>query len=106
MSAVATFSRNAPVVRHLRITGQLQGVFYRAGMSLQADALGVCGWVRNRKDGSVEAMACGTAQSLRALIEWAHRGPPSARVHRVEVRPVDTATESEVFIDFAVREAA
>ena len=61
---------------HLFITGGVQGVGYRYGLCVEARRLGVTGWVRNRADGSVEAIVEGPAASLRALIEWAHRGPP------------------------------
>jgi len=98
----ARFTPDTPVARHLHITGRVQGVYYRAGMTLQAEALGLCGWVRNRRDGSVEAMACGPASALRALIDWAHQGPPNARVHRVAVSAADT---TELLIGFEQREA-
>jgi acylphosphatase len=71
-------------VRRLLILGHVQGVGYRDALSAQAEALGVRGWVRNRADGSVEALASGDAESLEALIAWARRGPPLARVTEVQ----------------------
>jgi acylphosphatase len=76
------------ITRLLRITGRVQGVYYRASTVQQAQALGLRGWVRNRRDGSVEALATGPAEAVQALIEWAQRGPVMARVERVEVQEV------------------
>lgn len=75
----------ALVTRHLVITGLVQGVWYRESMREAADGLGVTGWVRNRLDGSVEAMVQGEADRVEALIDWCRSGPPLARVKAVQV---------------------
>jgi acylphosphatase len=72
---------------HLSIHGIVQGVGYRDAFSLQALHRGVDGWVRNRRDGSVEAVIQGEAHAVEAVIRWARRGPPAARVDRIDNRP-------------------
>ena len=79
------------IARHVRVTGQVQGVFYRGWTKDQADELGVVGWVRNQQDGSVEAYLCGEAEAVAALIERMRRGPPAARVAGIEADDVDPA---------------
>ena len=67
----------------LRITGRVQGVGYRAWAIDTARRLGLRGWVRNRADGSVEALATGHDDALAAMIEACREGPPAARVAEV-----------------------
>jgi acylphosphatase len=74
------------MARHLVITGLVQGVGYRYSLRREALRLGLAGWVRNRLDGSVEAMIEGPPDAMTALVDWAHRGPPSARVAGVSAR--------------------
>ena len=69
---------------HLHISGRVQGVWFRESMKREAERLGMTGWVRNLTDGRVEAVACGTESQLEALLQWSAKGPPLARVDRVE----------------------
>jgi acylphosphatase len=77
------------VTQRLSIRGRVQGVGYRDAMRIEARRLGVTGWVRNRHDGSVEALVQGTPEAVDALMQWVHRGPPLAMVLRVEAVPAD-----------------
>jgi acylphosphatase len=71
------------VTRQIRIHGRVQGVGYRDYLRDEADRLGVTGWVRNRADGSVEAVLQGSAEAVERILSWARRGPPAARVTRL-----------------------
>ena len=82
------------MAKHLIITGIVQGVGYRASFMQQARALQLSGWVRNRRDGSVEAMVAGDAQAVQAIIDWARRGPSSARVDDIAVVDMEDAAVS------------
>ena len=73
------------VGRKLLIRGRAQGVGFRWSMLELANRLGVGGWVRNRRDGSVEALVCGPNPEVAAMIHWAGQGPAGARVESVEV---------------------
>jgi acylphosphatase len=75
--------------RLLQITGRVQGVGFRYSMQHEAARLGVHGWVRNRRDGSVEALVQGSAEAIAAITDWARRGPPGARVENVRVSNAD-----------------
>jgi acylphosphatase len=70
---------------HLFIKGWVQGVFFRYETQNTANRLGLKGWVRNLKDGSVEVVAEGPKKNLEQLIAWCWKGPPLARVEKVEV---------------------
>lgn len=72
-------------VRRLVITGRVQGVGFRYAMAAQARRLGVSGWVRNRRDGSVEAMIAGNPAQIEAMLAWSRKGPDLACVDHVAV---------------------
>ena len=68
----------------LRVSGRVQGVWYRGATQAEARKLGVDGWVRNLPDGSVEALIEGDAAAVRALVDWCRTGPSGARVASVQ----------------------
>ena len=74
---------------HLAIRGRVQGVGFRYSMAEEAARLGLAGWVRNRRDGSVEAVVQGPAAAVEAMRRWAGKGPPSAQVSAVEATPAE-----------------
>jgi acylphosphatase len=73
----------------LIVTGRVQGVGYRDALREEAQRRGVAGWVRNRRDGSVEAVLQGAQDALDATITWARQGPAFARVLEVRTHPGD-----------------
>jgi len=75
------------VTRRLQISGRVQGVGFRYAMRHEAAQRGVRGWVRNRSDGSVEALFAGEADAVEGLAAWAHQGPPGAKVTEVRALP-------------------
>lgn len=77
----------AEVIYRLEIRGRVQGVFYRFAMVREAQRLGVRGWVRNRLDGSVEAVVAGEPGLVDRVINWARQGPERAVVASVDVYP-------------------
>jgi len=76
-----------------RITGKVQGVFFRAGTRTEAQRLGLRGHARNLPDGSVEVVAVGDSKAIDALARWLQHGPPHARVDEV-LREEAAATEA------------
>lgn len=70
--------------RHFLVSGQVQGVFFRASTEAAARRLGLTGWVRNLRDGRVEVLACGAENRLAELERWLWQGPPRARVTQVQ----------------------
>ena len=80
--------------RQIRVKGRVQGVGYRDALRAEAQRLGITGWVRNRADGSVEALLQGDAAAVAALITWARRGPSLARVISLEEEPAAPASHT------------
>lgn len=83
--------------RHLDIRGRVQGVGFRDALCVQAERLGLTGWVRNRTDGSVEALVQGTDAAVEQLVAWARRGPPLASVTHLHDAPGDDAQKHPTF---------
>ena len=75
--------------RLIRVFGRVQGVWFRGWAVDAATALGLSGWVRNRRDGSVEILAEGSEEAIAALVEQCRRGPSAARVERIEAEESD-----------------
>lgn len=71
---------------HVVITGRVQGVWFRGSTQAEARARNVRGWVRNCPDGTVEALLEGEEEAVRTIVEWCRRGPPGAKVVRVDVK--------------------
>ncbi len=88
------------ITLHLNITGRVQDVGFRESMRLIANALNVNGWVRNRADGSVEAVLQGDDAAVEQLVGWCHNGPPGANVKYVNASLFET---EETFIAFSRR---
>lgn len=80
--------------RRIIVTGVVQGVGYRWNIVQQAQRLGLVGWVRNRRDGNVEAFAQGSNEALAALIAWSRAGPAGARVDHVHVEQASLADDT------------
>ena len=85
---------------HVMVCGRVQGVGFRYWAAGEADRLGIGGWIRNRRDGRVEAMVCGDAAAVSTMLDLLRRGPRHARV--------DTLTElargEEVMHGFEIRQ--
>jgi acylphosphatase len=71
--------------RRVVVHGRVQGVFFRDSCRREARSRQVAGWVRNNDDGTVEAVFEGEEDAVTTLVDWAHRGPPSAQISRVDV---------------------
>ena len=81
----------------LTITGRVQGVGYRDWAIGTGQRLGLAGWVRNRRDGAVEALIVGEDEAVGQMIEACRRGPPLARVDDIDIDPVDLDIMPEGF---------
>ena len=83
------------LARRVVVRGRVQGVGFRYAMVAAAQARGVTGWVRNRRDGSVEALVQGDAEAVESVIAWCRRGPPAAQVSGVDVAEADVEAHAE-----------
>jgi acylphosphatase len=90
------------IVRHVVIHGRVQGVGFRAFVEDTAERLALEGWVRNRRDGTVEAVFAGPEQSVAAAIEACRTGPRSARVTNVDVAEGESVLQQRDATRFAV----
>jgi len=70
---------------HVIISGKVQGVWFRANTKQKAEQYGITGWIKNTKEGNVEAVFEGENKHIKELIEWCQRGPPLAEVEDVIV---------------------
>ena len=77
------------IARRVRVTGHVQGVFFRAWTRDEAQTLHLSGWVRNCSDGSVEAQIEGDEEAVEELVDLIREGPPGARVQSVEIEESD-----------------
>ena len=84
---MTTFPASPRVTLRLVIYGRVQGVYFRESMRIEAQNLGVAGWVCNRSDGTVEAVVHGEAPIVDAIVRWAQRGSDHSHVDRVEIQP-------------------
>ena len=82
---------------HVIVHGLVQGVSFRHYTHRQALELGITGWVRNRPDGTVEALLEGPEEAVRNMVEWCRNGPPAAKVERLEVTHEDYRGEYKSF---------
>ena len=81
------YAMDEVVTIRVRITGRVQGVWYRGWTAEEARRLGLAGWVRNRLDGSVEAVFSGPERMVHTMIDQCRQGPPAARVSAITERP-------------------
>lgn len=84
----------------LKITGKVQGVFFRAETRNAAMGFGLTGYVKNMPDGSVLALVQGDKKNIESMIDWCHKGPPLSRVDGVTV---ETVPAKDGRLDFEIR---
>lgn len=91
---------SAMIRAHVKITGKVQGVFFRAHAQRKAEDLGILGWVANEADGSVALVVEGQENLVGDFIDWCHSGPSTAHVEKVEV---DKQSYTGEFDSFGIR---
>lgn len=85
---------------HVFVSGRVQGVFFRQSTFEKAKLLGLCGWVRNTEDGRVEAVFEGEEERIKKILEWMKKGPPLAKVKKLEIFEEEARGE---FKDFEIK---
>ena len=85
------------VAARFTVSGRVQGVFFRASTRKQAQRLGLRGHARNRDNGRVEVLACGTQEAINQLADWLRHGPAAARVDSVERHAVEPPADLDGF---------
>jgi acylphosphatase len=90
-----TTQAGARIAARVRIHGRVQGVWFRAWTMQEARRLGLGGWVRNRRDGTVEAEFAGPPDAVEAMVAACHDGPPLAKVARVDRQPGSDESAAE-----------
>lgn len=85
---------------HVRITGKVQGVWFRQSTKQEAETHYITGWIKNTKDGAVEGVFQGAENDVDALLHWCHHGPPLSKVEEVLVDEIDGET---TFSTFSIR---
>lgn len=83
---------------HIFVSGRVQGVFFRQSTQQVAQNFGLSGWVRNTEDGRVEILVEGEKEKIEKLIEWLHKGPPLARVEKVQSNWEEFKGEFDQFV--------
>jgi acylphosphatase len=83
---------------HAIVEGKVQGVFFRAYTRDEAERLGLSGWVRNRPDGSVEALISGETRNVDRMLEWLATGSPMSHVSRIIVESSQQPSETKDFL--------
>ncbi|MDP4010392.1 MAG: acylphosphatase [Candidatus Spechtbacteria bacterium] len=93
--------RNVPGMKHLniRVSGRVQGIFYRHSAHKYAEELGIRGFVRNESNGSVYMEVEGEDEAIGKFVEWAGRGPVFAGVDRIETEEKELKNFSEFKIE-------
>ena len=85
---------------HVRITGKVQGVWFRQSTKQEAETHSITGWIKNSKDGAVEGVFQGAENDVDALLHWCRHGPPLSKVEEVLVDDIDG---EKTFSTFSIR---
>ncbi len=97
-SSTASLPRDHSRCRRFRVTGRVQGVFFRDSTRRMAQQLGITGFAKNEADGSVLVLACGTQGALEQLADWLKSGPRLASVERVHAEAADVGEKPDSFV--------